>query len=106
MLEAGGGSYRPPLLRTQPQAGSEATGARFKLRCFVVTGRTSARQQFMGLLLPSPGFFCDDACPFMRSQLVERRPYKANVGGADEQSSHQVDIQFAAIARCRGGPNP
>jgi hypothetical protein len=48
-----------------------------------------------------------EALPLMRSQLVERRPYKANVGGADEQSSHQADIQFAAIARSReGDPNP
>jgi hypothetical protein len=98
-------SASPP---PHPASGEfSTTGARFKLRCFVATGRTSARQQFMGLPLPSPDFFCDDACPFMRSQLVERRPYKANVGGADEQSSHQAGIQFAAIARCReGDSNP
>ena len=48
-----------------------------------------------------------EALPLMRSQLVERRPCKANVSGADEQSSHQADLQFAAIARCReGDSNP
>lgn len=42
----------------------------------------SARQQLMGFDLPPPDFSYGEAYPFMSSQLVEGRPYKANVSNA------------------------